>query len=753
MVAQPQQQIQGGVEYETQALQKLASNPEFYSTLDDDYQRIQTMEAASPTFASLDDETKQQAYLQLKGQYEPSTLNYIKKVAQTGLSNLTNSPEYQQIKGLDRDILGATTAFGANAVKGASAGYADFTPQAQQFGQFLGADPRVTQSPILSTVGELEGMALPIGKINQGVGMAAKALKLGKNFKAAPVVEAALRGAADLGIYEALKRREGAPVFSPQQLDPLGRLTSGIEGAASGAALGAAGHKFGQVLKSATQKYLPRLASKPLQGRISTNPIEAQEQAIQAAKQAQAAADAKAVELAAQRPTGPVVSEYRPKPNPYQAGIARAKEAERLVQMKQAPDVAQGGKAFVVKHGYSLKARTARTVSFKNKQDAVNYANEHVNASQPVYTDKPKGQLLIAKYKPKKEMAQGAVEKAHPTEAQAPVEAKPEVETLTAKAERVRKVDATLGGIKADRDTLKSRIQELQAEKKDLTGKADKASKDERTRLTAEIKTLQQEEATLKDKKKTLQASISDVDEDTRQIAKTDFDEEAGVGMQEAVKPETQLTLDEVYDTIPASHQDRAKKLWAAVEADAPIRVEYLAEHVGRSNEAVKVTGTGNVKVQVTTFHPTHFTRTQEGKVMVSGYNQRGHEVAYHLAPSSKGSEIIAVLKQQQESAFRGTMPNRVHGQRQYKIADVQNRGPRSEEGFLLTSDAMSGAKLFKELFKKDIFSKLPKEVQAILRAAQKRGRFAEAEYKKIMEILEKDKEATEMLCKLFGLG
>jgi hypothetical protein len=143
-----------------------------------------------------------------------------------------------------------------------------------------------------------------------------------------------------------------------------------------------------------------------------------------------------------------------------------------------------------------------------------------------------------------------------------------------------------------------------------------------------------------------------------------------------------------VKDRIPAEKQDLAQKLQDAAENDQRVNIEYAAESTGRSNEHVKVTKGGNVKVEVTQFSPLYFTESATGDIYAFGYNQRGHDVTYALK-SGSGSEILKITKTGYGEAFRGTQPNANFGAREYKVTDVLNRGPRSERGeFIKTSEA-----------------------------------------------------------------
>jgi hypothetical protein len=248
---------------------------------------------------------------------------------------------------------------------------------------------------------------------------------------------------------------------------------------------------------------------------------------------------------------------------------------------------------------------------------------------------------------------------------------------------------------------------------------------------------------------KAIKAELGD-DENLIEVLRTDINPKAGRGVQREIS-KGQLTYEQVKDAVPEAKRGIAEKLDQAMRDDKIARIEYRAEIIGRSQEAVKVTGKGNAKIEVTDFTPTHYRQTKDGKIMIAGYNQRGHEVSYHL--ESQGSEIVKVTSVTNRPGFRGTMPNVYKGPREYRIEDVLNRGPRTQEGFIKTSEALNMLESIKDLYKTDTFKSMPAPVQAILGQMKKKGRITMDDIAKLEKGLGQSPKTLQSLCKVFGLS
>lgn len=232
------------------------------------------------------------------------------------------------------------------------------------------------------------------------------------------------------------------------------------------------------------------------------------------------------------------------------------------------------------------------------------------------------------------------------------------------------------------------------------------------------------------------------------------LNEELGILRQQPVNEERQLLFGQVKEAVPEEYKGIAEKLNEAIEKDKAIRIEYQAEEVGRSNEAAKITAKGNVKVEPTTFTPTFWNQTKDGRVMVQGYNQRGHFVSYHLAPSESGSQVLKAGKLV-DKPFRGEYPNRVYGQREFRAEDVLNRGARSADGAMKTSEAiqtLEGATAnLDKIFSLINSGKISASANSTLMELQNAEKWGVKELKKFQMIL-KDRKLQTEVCALIGL-
>jgi hypothetical protein len=236
-----------------------------------------------------------------------------------------------------------------------------------------------------------------------------------------------------------------------------------------------------------------------------------------------------------------------------------------------------------------------------------------------------------------------------------------------------------------------------------------------------------------------------------RAIARSEVvDESRGIHKQLELSPQAKR-FEDVKDGVSETYLARAEKIDEAMSQGKAIRMEYAAEEAGRSNEAVKVTGKGNVKIENTTFTPLYWGKTKEGKALLHGYNQRGHFTTYHLEPSTNGSEIVKVGKIV-DNAFTGEYPNIYMGQRTFSAKDVLGRGIRSEQGAIKTSDAFQGAAAFKQVFSPENFAKFSKETQKELNAFKKQARFDDASFSRLYNKIKQKPEELQAFCSLMGL-
>jgi hypothetical protein len=373
-------------------------------------------------------------------------------------------------------------------------------------------------------------------------------------------------------------------------------------------------------------------------------------------------------------------------------------------------------------------------------------------------------------------------------------------DTVQGKVEQVKTLYSDIGKLKEDPRLEKAKA--LLESVKDQRGEAAKAVREEAKALKASV-TMES---------KAVQAKLKELDPDSniRQVLRAK--EETGFDNTQLPIDEKALTLEDIAEDLPRTLQGKATKLAEAMKADKKIQVEYIAEETGRSRGAATLTNAGNVKVQVTEFTPASFGRVERvidkttgvvidpnktilldketGEVLkrgtnkakaaieagtaeevnasekailegtaelkafatVKGYNAKGHEVSYYLDESINGSRLAKVGKMLDQDGFRGTTPNVYQGQREYNPADVLNRLPRTEEGFIKTSEAMSGAEAFKSFFSPETIKALPPKARKVVTDIKRQGRFTEKNLVELQELLQEDFEQLQKICSLFGL-
>jgi hypothetical protein len=246
-----------------------------------------------------------------------------------------------------------------------------------------------------------------------------------------------------------------------------------------------------------------------------------------------------------------------------------------------------------------------------------------------------------------------------------------------------------------------------------------------------------------------------DIHNNLRAIARTEaVDDARGIHQQFEVNPDRQLKYEAIKGQVSQEHQAIAEKLDEAMSQGKAIRVEYAAEEAGRSNEAAKVTNTGNVKVEVTDFTPLHWTLTSGDKAMIHGYNQRGHFVSYHLEPSTNGSQVLKAGKII-DRAFVGEYPNVYLGARRFLVKDVLGRGVRSADGPVKTSEAIAVAEQTAAIFKAiENNPAIPPEIKRILKKISTGKKATRAELLILQSKFKKPKdiELLQTFCKMMGL-
>ena len=206
---------------------------------------------------------------------------------------------------------------------------------------------------------------------------------------------------------------------------------------------------------------------------------------------------------------------------------------------------------------------------------------------------------------------------------------------------------------------------------------------------TDEAKRLRSELKDLSDRWKALDPNL-------QEVAGTDFDPQTGTARQEPIDTQEQFTLEQVQKDLDAHSAPIAAQIWEGLQKGVKVRIKFVGEQTGRSYEVAKLSKGGRAVVETTEFSPTHFgyynATFPGGKRQVPvafGYNQRGHEVGYYLGKSPKGSHIQQVVSVTDKPAFRGPIANVAQGAGEYNVSDILARGPRTERGFVKTSEAI----------------------------------------------------------------
>lgn len=177
-----------------------------------------------------------------------------------------------------------------------------------------------------------------------------------------------------------------------------------------------------------------------------------------------------------------------------------------------------------------------------------------------------------------------------------------------------------------------------------------------------------------------------DIHTNLRAVARAEVQDPARGVQRQLPLDARALKFEAVQDDIAQPFQASAKVIDDAMGQGKAVRVEYVAEEAGRSREAAKITATGNVKVETTTFTPLYWSKTKDGKVLLHGNNQRGFFTTYHLEPSSQGSQVLKA-KATDKAPFVGEYANVYLGERPFLAKDVLGRGVRTE-GLVKTSEA-----------------------------------------------------------------
>ena len=205
---------------------------------------------------------------------------------------------------------------------------------------------------------------------------------------------------------------------------------------------------------------------------------------------------------------------------------------------------------------------------------------------------------------------------------------------------------------------------------------------------TAEASRLRTELKDLKERWKGVSPEVKD-------IVGLDFDPQTGMGKQK-VDPNA-VTAEQAAPYLTSDKGREILQQYAeAMRRGTRVRERYVGEQTGRSHEVAHAGKGGRVHVTPTEFSPTHFTvesRTYPNGsrqvVVAHGYNQRGHQAERYIELSPKGSHVQQVLAVTDKPAFRGPMANIAQGAGEFSVSDLLARGPRTERGFIKTSEAI----------------------------------------------------------------
>lgn len=644
-----------------------------------------------------------------------------------GFQNVANQIDQviQPAKDIQNAFFASNLYNNAQALKGATAGYVDLAPSVEQL---VGPVPQPVKD--LGWAPEFAGMALPLGGISKGV--KAATMGLGSGLPAQ-----ALRVAGDLGIYEALRRREDAPVFSPQQLDPMGRLQSGLQGAVTGAAFPLAGNLLGKGASKFAQLFNPESA--PLRVATSKEAELAARGADQVAKFDQAKNIMQLYARAFQEAEQANPSALRDNP------ISKAQRLNVHNSLEDLARQAQNGQVELSEKEIAYLAGKLKAF----RSDAV--SKSQVSASKNFLQSIQKRQGLLNEQKAKIQLTKG----------QSNAQGAQKTGAFSGNIEQAQGQGALVGRVETN-----SPFSALEEKAAKPTGK-----------------TVQE---LLDSKPAQLTQAEQDVRANLKVVRNAEVvDAQKGLLRQSAINEKTDLP----YEAIAHLVEDKAlgSKLEEIAKGDLSGRVEYQAEIVGRSDKAVTVTKAGNVKSATTTFKPTSFgisTRIEniedipvnpktgkpygkDSKVvqgliedgtlkvkqypLAKGYNEQGHFVTLHINKSPEGSQILKIGKIV-ESHFNGEYANVYTGPKEFKAADVLSRGARTESGFVKTSEAMTNAQIFAKLLEPDLIQQFSPKIQKLIKGAKKLSRFDDYTLKTILKEIQKEKEQLAIFCRTFGL-
>lgn len=246
--------------------------------------------------------------------------------------------------------------------------------------------------------------------------------------------------------------------------------------------------------------------------------------------------------------------------------------------------------------------------------------------------------------------------------------------------------------LKSDLDAVDNIRAEVKAKQDELSALGKNVRTDEAKALREEIRQLKE---TIRNEGNPLKARWGAVDDNIKEIAGLEVDPNTGIGIQKPINPEKQLPLSAIVDDLDETAARNALAYAEAMASNNRVKERYIAEQTGRSNEVAKLTKGGRVMVQATEFSPTHFgylNATFPDGVrrmpVVHGYNQRGHEAVRYLMQSPKGSKVQSA-KVMSKAAFKGPTPNIMQGQGTFDARELLARGPRTERGFIKTSEAV----------------------------------------------------------------
>jgi len=571
-------------------------------------------------------------------------------------------------------------------------------------------------SKIGNTVMDFAGMAVPfiagdkgLSKLGAGavrysspmaqaagvaLPFADKIQKINRMAQKFPIFAQAAKGALEFGMYDALKSNP------ENQFDMGARFQHGLGGAALGAALPVAGNYVGKALKGAVRQFAkpPAKARQPIEKTLrpkswgeevnyTYDVLRRAAQDIQTGLYK--ASDDDIVQLAAN---------IRKIENDG-TKLSREELKKLVTPVKR---LALKAKAQASKKG--LNPNNKKKLTKKDLQRQIKKMN-------PDGVNQPKAKVKQPKAKVKQ----------------------PEVKVKQPEV----KVDQPKVKAKTDKPVLKGSVKE----------QTEKVTKDAGFPKDAGIMTAKPLAEKLG---RALTDAEKDIHQNLRSVATTEVvDAAKGVHRQKPINKQ-ELKYPEVAASIPQDGVKTALKIDEAMQQGKAIKIEYVAENIGRSNEAVKVTGSGNAKVEQTEFTPLHWLKRGDN-VMVGGHNQRGHFVAYNFNKSAKGSEILKAGKAI-DTPFVGEYPNVYKGSVDFKVSDVLGRGARSEEGFIKTSEAIANAQAMADIMKPEFQKALPKPIQRVIKNVNKNGRFSEADIKIIQKALKEDIEGLKKFCNLLGM-